>query len=60
VIASATDESWRFFYCVCRGAQSAKIGVKKTIWNLNIYSWTYVPPTATSRAGLVLFDHNVG
>lgn len=57
VIASATDEPWRFYNCVCRGAQSAKIGVRKTVWNLQFYAWTFIPAGAFTRAGLLLYDH---
>lgn len=57
VIASATDEPWRFFSCIARGLQGTKIGVRKTVWNLNLYAWAFIPATATSASGIALYDH---
>jgi hypothetical protein len=38
-------------------AQSAKIGVRKTVWDLDVYAWTFIDANQTSAAGLALFDH---
>jgi hypothetical protein len=56
VIASA-DEPWRFLCTVCRDAQSARIGVRKTVWDLDVYAWTFIDAAQISAAGLPLFDH---
>ena len=66
MIASA-DEPWRFFYTVCRDAQSARIGVRKTVWDLDVYAWlvhrlfTLTRPSSMSWVQLSgQFGHNYG
>lgn len=57
VVQSDGDEPWRFFWCTLRNApQRAKVGTKRTAWDMSIYAIPrrIEPNLARPR---ILYDH---
>lgn len=59
VIASETDEPWRFFTTILRGPRHVKPSTKYSVQRLNFYSWALVGPS-NSANGVKLYDHTFG
>ena len=57
LVIMGNDEPWRFFYCVPRATQRVKLSSKYTGWDVSLFAWTFVPGSATTVAGLGLYDH---
>ncbi|VTS00606.1 hypothetical protein [Tuwongella immobilis] len=55
-ISSETDEPWRFFLCYPRSAQQVKVGTRRSMWDVEFYSWPLVNNLSTSF-GARLYDH---
>lgn len=56
-IQSDTDEPWRFFFCTTRGAQRARVGTRRTAWDMSVYAIPGYTDPNNKKAGRQLYDH---
>lgn len=59
VIASESDEPWRFFTTILRGPQHVKPSTRYSVQRLSFYAWALVGPSNNSY-GKPLYDHVFG
>lgn len=67
-IQSETDEPWRFLFCTLRTSQRAKVGTRRTVWDMGVYAIPYFidgnahalrkDPSA-AMPPRILYDHQV-